>query len=63
MSKSRDVTIPLPKPNKAYRLVSRQSLAYLDPPNPKGGVVRGALRIADTAAFWAASKYLILVER
>ncbi len=63
ISKAHDLEIALPRADKNYALVSRQSLAYVDPPNPKGGVVRGTLRIADAEAFWRASKFLILVER
>jgi flagellar biosynthesis chaperone FliJ len=63
MSKSHDTTIDLPKADKTYRLVSRQSLVYADPPNPKDANVRGSLKIADPNAFWASSKYLILVQR
>jgi len=63
MSKTRDLAISLPKPDKSYRLVSRHSLDYVDMANPRAGVVRGSLKITDAIAFWAPSKYLILVER
>jgi chromosome segregation ATPase len=63
MSKSHDLTIPLPSADKSYRVVSRQSLEYTDQHDPKQPVVRGSLKITDPNAFWAPSKYLILVQR
>jgi hypothetical protein len=63
MSKSRDLTIPMPRADRQYRVVSRQSLEFADPPNTRDAFVRGALRITDPNAFWAPSKYLILVQR
>jgi hypothetical protein len=63
ISKTKDLTINLPDPNKAYRVVTRQDLAYAEPRDPKKGMVKGALKISDPAAFWGGSKYLILVEQ
>ena len=63
MSKAHDLSIPLPSPDKAYRVVSRQALAYTNLPNPRDPTVRGELTITDPGAFWAQSKYLILVQR
>ncbi len=55
--------IPLPHPDKSYTIVSRHSVSALDVGSEQDGRVAGALRIRDPEAFWAASKYLILVER
>lgn len=55
--------IPLPNPEKAYRVITRQDLAALETPPGKGGRITGALRIRDAESFWAASKYLILVQQ
>lgn len=63
LSRSKDLSIMLPKPNTDYRVVSRQSLTYADLPRPQDVIVRGELRITDPEKFWAPSKYLILVQR
>jgi hypothetical protein len=63
LSRSRDLTIALPHPDRDYRVVSRQSLIYADIANPQDAIVRGELRITDARAFWAPSRYLILVQR
>ncbi len=63
ISKQKDLEINLPNPDKAYRIVTRQDLAYAEPRDPKKGVVKGSLRISDPNAFWGGSKYLILVEQ
>ena len=63
ISKSRDLEISLPDPNKTYRVVTRQDLHYVEPQDPRKGVVKGSLKISDPNAFWGGSKYLILVEQ
>lgn len=63
MSKSRDLTIQLPQPDRAYRIVSRQSLEFTDTSNPQDPMVKGALNVTDPEKFWAPSKFLILVQR
>lgn len=63
MSKARDLTIPLPRTDKDYRVVSRQSLDYAQIDKPKDALVRGSLKVTDPGKFWAPSKYLILVQR
>jgi len=63
ISKSKDVTISLPNPNKTYRVVTRQDLHFAEPQDPKKGMIKGTLKISDPAAFWGGSKYLILVEQ
>lgn len=63
LSKTQDVTIPLPKSDKEYRIVSRQSLEYTDSANPKAPMVKGALHVTNPDQFWAPSRFLILVQR
>ncbi|MFO7261956.1 MAG: hypothetical protein DIU52_012440 [bacterium] len=52
----------LPRPDKEYRIITRQDLSALAEPADEEGKIRGALRIADPDRFWAHQKYLILVE-
>lgn len=63
MSKSRDLTIELPRTDKEYRVVSRQNLEYTDSVTRKDTMVKGALHVTDPERFWAPSKFLILVQR
>jgi len=53
---------PLPRPDKEYRIITRQDLSALAEPADEEGKIRGALRIANPDRFWAHHKYLILVE-
>lgn len=62
LSKSQDRTIQLPRPDKEYRLVSRQNLEFTDS-QVKEPMVKGQLNVTDPERFWAPSKYLILVQR
>ena len=54
--------VTMPKPDKAYTLVSPHNAALLSP-LAGDGTVRGTVRITDPSAFWATSKFLILVEK
>jgi hypothetical protein len=54
--------IPLPAANKEYRIVSRQDVSALATPPAENGTITGAPKIADSARFWANSKFLIIVE-
>jgi hypothetical protein len=63
MSKSKDLTIALPKSDKEYRVVSRQNLEFTAAVNPKEPLVKGTLNVTDPEKFWAPSKFLILVQR
>lgn len=61
----REVTqIPLPEPNREYRIASRQDLTYLDAPVDESGKIQGAdtLRITAPDRFWQPSKFLIIVQ-
>jgi hypothetical protein len=56
--------LPLPAgDDKEYRIVSRQDTSALDtPPDHDGRLAGHPIKIADSAKFWANSKYLIIVE-
>jgi hypothetical protein len=62
LTRQEAVEIPLPDPNKKYKLVSRQNVEHLEVKPDKDGKVHGALRIADPEEFWGPSRFLILVE-
>lgn len=55
--------IALPDSTRRYEIVSRHPLAAVDSASRDGAGVRRVLRIADPAQFWAASRWLILVQR
>ncbi len=63
--KRETLTIPLPRSDKDYRIVSRHNAAYIEAERKdKDGAFRGtSIRITDPTAFWAASPYLIIVEK
>jgi hypothetical protein len=54
--------ITFPLPDKNYKIISRQNLAYLATPIEKDAKVRGGIEIASAEEFWAPSRYLIIVE-
>jgi len=54
--------LPLPATDKEYRIVSRQDVGALETPPSGDGTIMGRVKIADSARFWANSKYLIIVE-
>lgn len=56
-------TIELPDSTRRYEIVSRHSIDFVDSTARDGNGVRRALRIADAGAFWASSRWLILVQR
>jgi predicted nucleic acid-binding Zn-ribbon protein len=62
IDKTASTTIPLPRTDKKYKIVSRQSPTYLAAGVAKDGKVSGSLQIAQPEEFWSASKYLILVQ-
>ena len=59
------LTIPLPRADKYYRIVSRHDVGLVEiGKKEKDGSFKGeALRIVDPAKFWAASRYLIISEK
>jgi hypothetical protein len=54
--------IELPDPEAEYTIASRQDLTRLEVPPDEDGRVRNALRITSPEAFWAPSKFLIVVR-
>jgi hypothetical protein len=63
IDKTQTLSIPLPRSDKTYKIVSRQSPEYLSGEVNEKGEVRGVLEIASPEEFWSASKYLILVQK
>jgi chromosome segregation ATPase len=58
------VEIVFPSPDKPYSIVSPHSTSHIQPAPDKDGKIRGgSFQIQDPAAFWAQSKYLVVVER
>jgi hypothetical protein len=54
--------IPLPNPDRKYRIASRQNLTFLTEPPDDDGKVQGAIEIASPNEFWQTSRFLIIVE-
>ncbi len=63
IDKSRVHEIPFPRADKSYRVLTRQDLAAIAAPADERGRLTGSLVIRDPEVFWAASKYLIVIER
>lgn len=59
---TRDTVIALPRADKNYKIVSRHDTAFVDASVEDGDKFRGEIHILRPGQFWAASKYLILVE-
>ncbi|WP_353267680.1 hypothetical protein [Gemmatimonas sp.] len=62
LSKTGNTELSMPKAGKAYTIVSQHNPSYLSP-TEKDGALKGTVRITNAAAFWAPSRFLILVER
>jgi len=62
IDKRQVMMIPLPDTSKAYRIASRQDLSSLATPPDDGGKLHGSVHIAEPGRFWAASKFLIIIE-
>jgi hypothetical protein len=62
IDKTQTRSIPLPRTDKKYKIVSRQSPEYLAGEVTEKGQVKGAVEIASPEEFWSASRYLILVQ-
>lgn len=63
--KRETLTIPLPRQDKSYRIVSRHDASLIEAERKDDdGSFRGpSVRITDPSAFWAASPFLIIVEK
>ncbi|MGV3709292.1 MAG: hypothetical protein ACO1Q7_10660 [Gemmatimonas sp.] len=59
------LTIPLPRADKQYRIISRHDVGLIEiAKKEKDGSFQGqAIRIVDPAKFWASSRYLIIAEK
>lgn len=55
--------IPLPHPDRRYRILSRQNLAYLGTEVSDKGTIQGSIEIETPESFWEPSRYLIVVEQ
>lgn len=62
IDKTQTLSIPLPRTDKRYKIVSRQSPEYLSGDVTEKGELKGVVEIASPEEFWSASKYLILVQ-
>jgi hypothetical protein len=62
IDKTQTLSIPLPRSDKKYKIVSRQSPEYLTGEVTEKGEVRGVVEIGSPEEFWSASKFLILVQ-
>ncbi len=62
LNKTEQTSIRLPRTDKKYKIVSRQSPTYLGSTVTKDGKVTGTVQITQPEDFWAPSKYLILVQ-
>jgi hypothetical protein len=64
IDRTQTLTIPLPRTDKKYKIISRQSPAYLTGGvTEKGEVQGGVLEILSPEEFWSPSKFLILVQK
>lgn len=62
IDKTQTLSIALPRTDKKYKIISRQSPSFLAGDVSKKGEVRGVVEIASPEEFWLPSRYLILVE-
>ena len=63
IDKTQTVSIALPRSDRKYRIISRQSPAFLAGDVTKDGDVKGVVEIVSPEEFWSPSRYLILVQR
>ena len=59
----RSSQIAFPKPDKTYRVITRQDVTALETAPDKNGRIKGGLKITNADKFWAASKFLIILEQ
>jgi predicted nucleic acid-binding Zn-ribbon protein len=63
IDKTKVAEIPFPKANTPYKIVTRQAAAALESTPDEHGRIMGSIKIKDPDTFWAASKYLIVIEQ
>jgi len=54
--------LALPTADRRYRIISRQDLTALATPPTDNGTISGSVKIADSARFWANSRFLIIIQ-
>jgi hypothetical protein len=62
IDKTQTLSIALPRIDKKYKIVSRQSPEFLSGDVTQKGEVKGVVEIVAPEEFWSPSKYLILVQ-
>lgn len=62
IDKTQTLSIPLPRTDKKYKIVSRQSPMFLAGDVSRDGQVKGVVEIVSPEEFWSTSRYLILVQ-
>ncbi len=63
IDKSAVSEIPFPKADKTYRIITRQDVTALETPPDGNARIKGGLKITNADKFWAASKFLIVIEQ
>ncbi|MBI1810196.1 MAG: hypothetical protein HYR75_09890 [Gemmatimonadetes bacterium] len=63
IDKTKVSEIAFPKADKTYHLVSLQDVSGLEVQPDKNGRIKGGLKITNAEKFWAASKFLIVMEQ
>ena len=63
IDKTQTLSIALPRSDRKYRIVSRQSPTFLAGDVTNDGDVKGVVEIVSPEEFWSPSRYLILVQR
>jgi hypothetical protein len=63
IDKTQTLSIALPRSDRKYRIVSRQSPTFLAGDVTSDGDVKGVVEIVSPEEFWSPSRYLILVQR
>ena len=63
IDKTQTLSIALPRIDKKYKIVSRQSPEFLSGDVTNKGEIKGVVEIVSPEEFWSASRYLILVQK
>jgi predicted nucleic acid-binding Zn-ribbon protein len=63
IDKTKVSEIAFPNASKAYRIITRQDVGSLETAPDKSGRIKGGLKITNADKFWAASKFLIVIEQ
>ena len=63
IDKTKVSEIAFPKADRTYRVITRQDVSALETAPDKSGRIKGGLKITNVDKFWAASKFLIILEQ